>query len=87
LLGIFSGTARRTETARWTPGPIIAAVEPKDRADPDDHSKEHGLNRSWHYEYGLRPTVPQGRMGKVEERRPPFGTCVYDLEHGLKIPI
>ena len=46
--GDFFGSERRTDTTRWTPGPAISAVAPKQGANRDDHSKQRGLNRPRH---------------------------------------
>ena len=46
----FFGSERRTNTTRWTPGPAIPAVAPKQGANRDDHSEQHGLNRPRHDE-------------------------------------
>ena len=54
----FFGSERRTNTTRWTPGPAIPAVAPKQGANRDDHSKQRGLNRPRHDECGLRMTMP-----------------------------
>ena len=46
---LFTGSLnfhRRAETTSRASGPVIAAVAPKHRADRDDHSKQHGLNRA-----------------------------------------
>jgi hypothetical protein len=45
----FSGEWR-ANTTRWTPGPAIPAIAPKQGANGDDHSKQHGLNRPRHDE-------------------------------------
>ncbi len=54
----FFGSERRTNTTRWTPGPAIPAVAPKQGPNRDDHSKQRGLNRPRHDECGLRMTMP-----------------------------
>src|SRR5262245_62862278 len=66
----FFGNERRTNTTRWTPGPAIPAVAPKHGADGDDHSKQHGFNRSRHHDENLRMSIAQGEMAHAEDRAP-----------------
>src|SRR5262252_9305970 len=54
----FFGSERRTNTTRWTPGPAVPAIAPKQSANRDDHSQQHGLNRPRHDHQGLRMTMP-----------------------------
>ena len=44
----FFGSERRTNATRWTPGPAIPAITPKQGANRDDHSNQRDLNRPRH---------------------------------------
>jgi hypothetical protein len=48
-------------------------MTPEHRADRDDQSKQHCLNRPRHDQHRPRVAMPQGRMRDVEKRRTAFG--------------
>jgi hypothetical protein len=81
--GILGDSFRRTRAPCRAPGPFGSAIPSEDCPERNRSTEQDRLNRSRHDQDGLRPTMTQGNVCEIEERRPIRRTRVHDLEHGL----
>ena len=76
-----------TCTARRAPWPLGAAIPAEHCADCNHNPEHYSLNSLRHDENRLRPTMPQGGVGKIKQRWSIGRTRVDYFEYGLEVLI